>query len=460
VLDEAGLHRKRVPFSARVRLLCHRCQKRRGRIYLTILACYCLLVLAGLIAFAVIHPDNPEPRVVISILLNLGLIQAFALFLVWPHEAAHLLAAKLLGLRVFRVCIGTGQLHFTFHCLGVPWEVRGLADRGITIVGMPSLRFFRLRKFFVVLAGPLLHVFLLSLCWWWARGYEFLPDRARMRSWVLWILPLLDFFISNAMLLAVSLLPFKWRYGGTFVRSDGMLLFATPFMSREKIEEEHAASLVLAGAESLGKKEFTEAIRCFERSIKRNPKNITMQMMPGYALLANQQFAEARTRFQSIWDSQDLKGTERAMVADAIATVILYDLPSESRRDAAPESSAEKSERQASSSAAAVEEAERYCAEALQNIALLPAQVRLSMFATKGCLLVEKGDLAQGSEMLEKVKYEGDDSHVNAICNCFLALAAARAGDLGECRRLVAEAERLEPGCQVLQRVRKEWPQV
>jgi len=52
---------------------------------------------------------------------------------------------------------------------------------------------------------------------------------------------------------------------------------------------------------------------------------------------------------------------------------------------------------------------------------------------------------------------ELDEPHMSAVCHSYVALAAARRGDLETGRQHVSQAEALETHCIVLERVRCEW---
>jgi len=95
--------RYRKSFRRRVELLCPRCYQKnahsnRKSNLLINLGC-------GLLgAFLVVM----EPlRYSGWVLLNLFVVQLFLVFAILPHELGHAIAAKLCGLRVFKICIGT-----------------------------------------------------------------------------------------------------------------------------------------------------------------------------------------------------------------------------------------------------------------------------------------------------------------------------------------------------------------
>jgi tetratricopeptide (TPR) repeat protein len=463
VLDASFLHLERQPFTRRQFSYCSRCRRRRGRKLLAIFALYCIagLLVAGV--GSVLIPSDPVFRIILAGLLNLCLVVAFAFLLLWPHEAAHALMAWILGLRVFRICIGRGRVLLTWRCFGIPWEVRSWPDRGLTHVGIPTLRFSRLRTFLMVLAGPLLHVLLLALCWGWLMAHVPWQNLAATIPGVVSLFLMVDLLVANAIILAVNLFPFRLRFGDERFASDGLQLCTIPFQSRQAIRARHAAAyFALSGLECMRAKQWQEAIGWCQRGLGQCPADFANRFLLGTAFLGSKQFEAARQHYDALWQQADLNPVSKALVADAIATTILFSLPLLLQSERGGENSGKQAHESAANTVRSlvIQEALGYCDSAFQLLAQLPKSTRLSFYGTKGALLIEEGSVDEGVAILEQLLEEADEPHVSAVCHSYLALTAARQGDLETGRQHISQAEALETDCIVLERVRCEWPEM
>jgi len=86
---------------------------------------------------------------------NAALGMIFLSLLVIPHELGHALTAKLLGMRVFKIVLGTGKPFWQKKWLGVLWEFGSVPWGGATYIGQGRKDFYRLNFFMVGLSGPL-----------------------------------------------------------------------------------------------------------------------------------------------------------------------------------------------------------------------------------------------------------------------------------------------------------------
>jgi hypothetical protein len=85
---------------------------------------------------------------------NILLLVAFSFLMTVPHEFAHALAARALGMRVFRIILGHG-LTLVEGRLLFPIEVKMLPLGGVTVAAHRSRKWLRLKTFVMVLAGPM-----------------------------------------------------------------------------------------------------------------------------------------------------------------------------------------------------------------------------------------------------------------------------------------------------------------
>jgi tetratricopeptide (TPR) repeat protein len=438
-------------FSSSVSSYCPRCFE-KGR-YDTDLVILCALVASFLLAAAIaLIAKDPLAKAPAPFLAFFVFIYAA----IWPHEAGHALCAWALGLRVYRICIGRGPTLLTVRLGDFRLEIHALMDRGFTQIGHPSRRFLRLRSFLMTLAGLLANLFLAVTAWYW------LPSGAAFRADSRLNVPFffgIAFIGANLLLLVMSLVPYKTRWPVAGQASDGLKLLLIPFMSRAAVEQAHALYFFQEAQVCLDSKDYVQAIQWCERGLAAYPHDCTIAYARGCALLTLKHYGKAWEQFSSLFARKDLLPAMRALVGDAIATALLYGAISEDPGvlESAglplvqhPDISLETRKW------AAIEEAAIYSKESLSRCQDLPWQAQASIQATAGCILVEQGKPAEALPILQSVMSGLESAHAQAVCACYIALAAARLGMCEKSERWLKTARELDTECVALQRVSRE----
>jgi hypothetical protein len=187
--------------------------------------------LLGLIAFGLVGIAFPAFPLG-WLYLNAALTIILGALLLIPHELSHALVARLLGLRVCAILLGTGKLLWCGRVFGVPVQVRAVPVAGIVTFSLTKSRLMRLRRFFTYLAGPAANGVLLAVVLVLVPGHrlypldrpptplnelgaKWLPDR---------LLVEFDFVLANAVLLVGNLWPRIISIGGMRLESDGLAL--------------------------------------------------------------------------------------------------------------------------------------------------------------------------------------------------------------------------------------------
>jgi hypothetical protein len=374
---------------------------------------------------------------------------------VFLHEAGHFLCAVALGLRVFHVRIGWGPTLIETTRFGVDFEIKVFPWMGIVFVGYPSTYFFRLRGFLVVLAGPATNAALAVALWWLLGDPSHRPGKVETGLRIVGN----GFVLLNGILSLGALLPYNEKIPEGRLPSDGLQLLTLPFTSRESIRQTHAYYFTREGDACRKNNQPERAAEWYQRGLNHYPDHWLNTFGLGCALLGLKQPAVARQLFLALYARPELGPVARAYVVDAVATADLYLLvehtaslgetnPSPGEARAALFDTPRASE--------LLEEAERYSEEAVANVRLLPPPSRLSLLATKGCVLIERGKFPEGVALLEAVLNSLDDPPHQAFVGGYLALAAARQGQDKEARSYLESARLLDPSCVVLEAVTRE----
>lgn len=416
------------------RLYCPRCFERRhlGGFKIILLAKAAVGV-AGLVlvvlASAGLASEGLRPFG--WLLLNLFLLFAFQVLVILPHEAGHALATWLLGARVFSVWVGLGKTVVEIQLGKVKLEVKRFPVGGLTFVGHPDVRHYRLKQLLIVLAGPLVNAGPLAALWVCVP-----PGSWRAENLGAGLAPAFTFFVANLIVLVVNLFPIRVRMGDLWVALDGLALLTLPFVSRATVGQVHALYFIQEGEVCRNARRYDQAAAWYERGLACYPEDLLNRFYLGLALAQGKQFERARREWLVVLGRADLDPQVRAVVLTNLAEVNLWvDPPEAPGREAAD----------------LLGEADRFSAEALQSVPWLP-----NSKGTRGMVLTELGQLDEGMPLLQQAFQEHQDAEGKATCACFLALAEIRQGHSEEARTYVETAQQLDPDCFALEKVLKE----
>jgi tetratricopeptide (TPR) repeat protein len=372
---------------------------------------FLFIVVCGAFALGVASPQDR------SVLLFAPLLLVFFWLGIVPHELAHAFAARVLGLRVFRVSIGFwGPIVWRWMIFGTEICVRPLWSGGLATVGAPSLRFIRWRWLLMVAAGPLANVLLAAaaLC---------------LRPTASWgELLVVPFVTANIVLIVLSLFPWHHATPLGHFRSDGLVLMSSPFAARAAWVKLHVFYFAQEAAEQIQRKNYQAAIAWAERGLREYPADNSLRGTLGVAQLGLDDFSSARKTFLDCLEACGEDLGQRALFLNNIAWTDLFtDHPT------------------------LLEEADRYSAEAIR-IAPWFSWIR----GTRGMVLVELEHLDEGIDLLNKALGGNREPQNRAQNACCLAIAFAKKRDLDESRKYLEKARELDPDCSLIPRVEKE----
>lgn len=401
----------------RVKLLCPHCwQKHQTSSLQLLLAANIILALFGLILLML-----PASLVELRVIAVFCLIPPLLMVLLVPHEVGHVLAAQLLGLRVFSVSLGLlGRTLWKCRLASCTLEVKSLPFVGYTTVGHRSQRCLRLRHFLMVLAGPMANAALS------APVYLLLVTPNANTGTLL----LHAFCWANLLMLPLNL----WPRQISGLPSDGLQLLRMPFLPRTEVQRFHMEYFLGEGIDSLQREDWTAAGTWFERGLEAHPRNPRLLNALGVVFIKQGRFAAAYNLLHELLKRDDLDPVVRASILNNIAWANLH--------------CAETN---------LLDEADRYSREGMEWLPWLAA-----FKGTRGSVLVELGRAEEGIPLLEDalVEYtEVKDKAVNAINACYLSIGYAKRGLAGEARLRLEEAQKFDPQCYLLPRVFNELRQ-
>jgi tetratricopeptide (TPR) repeat protein len=416
---EEAFRKHKAGLSGQPTMLCPECWSKQ---YIAMSKMSFSLIGIAFVGGLIIHYFDPS-NFLAALLINVVLLYIFMLTTVVPHELGHAIAGRLLGYKVFRVIIGYGKVLFKRRFLGWEWEFRPFPIGGVTVIAIRSSRFYRLRRFVMLLAGPLVNVIFIVLLFW------ILPKGGSLSSYSLQgVAPALDFFLANAVLLGLNLWPYKITTAAGVTENDGLALITIPFSKRKKIEEHLSAYYFLASHDLSRQKQYVQAIRVCEEGLGLYPDAVPLRMQLGIVFLALNEFEKARASFTELLTRKDIKPGQKMIILNNIAYTNLLS----GRTDL-------------------TEEANRYSEEAYKNIPWVPA-----VKGTRGAVLVETGRVDEGLVLLREAFDAYSEPEGKALNAAHIALGEKLRGNTEESMRYLKVAHTLDPQCQLLNRVIEE----
>lgn len=330
------------------------------------------------------------------------------------HELAHGLADLVLGLRLFSLSYGlTGRVLYRRRLGTCALEIRSSLSGGFALAAPRSTRWLRLRWSLVVAAAPLANALLAAAAFSVSLKSPIAEGVVRSFGW------------ANAILLGLSLFPFKYATPFGVSPSDGLGLFTIPFSSADKLKQTHAHYFALEGMECLRQKNYAAAESWARRGLEACAGELSNRTVLGLALLGNKRLSEARDLFLELAESTTPPANSPPCKALFLNNVAYIDLMTEDEK--------------------LLEEADRYSQQAMR---LNPWDAYIK--GTRGSVLVTLGRLDEGIGLLEQAIEEHEEPENKASNACWLSIAFRKAGNLEASHRLLNQARQLDPECEYI----------
>jgi tetratricopeptide (TPR) repeat protein len=349
--------------------------------------------------------------------LDLLFLTAMNFPIIAAHEFSHAIAGSLLGVRVFRVMIGSGRLLASRRAFGITWEWRLWPVTGGTVMACPPQQGNRARFFGAVLAGPALHVlllfaalavqvFLLVLQGW------FHVDAVLLLHWTGL------FIVFNLILLLFNLLPRRAASPSGQIGTDGWQLLHLLFMKEEEEQIRVQSYYVMGAMEASLRNDAADALRWVEQGLAGFPKQPALLAMQGEIFIRKKKYAEARGIFFDLLASE---GSKNPFYKYLMYNNIAY-------ADAL------------TGDPALLPEADRYSAEACRQLPWEP-----SIVGTRGTVLVEMNRLDEGIGLLKEALAKQKTMSGKAADAYHLSVGEGRRGNAEESRRYLDLARTYDP---------------
>ncbi len=357
------------------------------------------------------------------VFVNLFLYQIFLTLTILPHELGHAGMARLLGMRVFKIYVGTGRTLFSLRLLGFEVEFRAVPMGGLALATHRTLDYLRPKQFAFILAGPTINLLLLAAV---------LPVLDLDQLWSFQPLEQgvqlgLMFFYANLTVLIENLWPHDITTLIGKVPSDGKQLFLTFFLSREQRVLHHASHFVMEASVCHQKGDNHEAREWLEKGLALYPDNEALLSWHGVIALELAEYEQARACFLELLNRESAQPLMRPVMLNNIAYADALIGGDE-----------------------LLKEADALSSEAMAAVSWMPA-----IKGTRGTVLAALGRYDEGIPLLQESMSQAESPNHKAQNACLIAEAECRRGKLDVARRYLEEARRLDPKCSLLSRAER-----
>lgn len=229
------------------------------------------------------------------ILLNLSLAIALSHVSLLPHESGHAFFAKLLGMRVFRISVGIGNVLFKAHVFNTLVEFRLFPTFGYVVALNTSIRWFRLKRCIMVFGGIFANIMMIYALYRMApQGFSIadITDSLSPIAIIIWL---------NVLSILVSLWPIKFisELGTTY--SDGLNFVKTLFMKKEEINEFIARYYCLEGMYWKDRGDYEASKKWYEACLEEYPDNRSCKNDLGVLCMKTGNFDRALKLFHDLY---------------------------------------------------------------------------------------------------------------------------------------------------------------
>ena len=188
------------------------------------------------------------------LLINVACFDVFNVLTIVPHELGHAIVGRMLGLRVFKIIVGSGRPWFRTRLCGFDAEFKTLLLGGVAVAAPRSVAGYRWKTFLFIMGGPAVNLALAGGALL-ARPAGEVWGFARLHQAVV---PLQVFFYSNVVVLLANLWPQMIQTDLGKLASDGKQLFRTAFGRADDAASSHAMLFAMEGIDCRARSDFQD----------------------------------------------------------------------------------------------------------------------------------------------------------------------------------------------------------
>ena len=297
-------------------------------------------------------------------LLIINLI-AFIFFLyidIYIHELGHYFFGRIMNIGVSRVIVGKGKEIWRKKIFGTLFIInKGIG--GANAIGKITLEFIRTRMFIFTIGGVFMQMSMVILCIL-LFGLDLHFSHTINIPGV--------FACSNILLIVFNLIPYQTQIQGFKRPNDGLLLLKIPKLNEKDINELLSAGDIMEAHEFYEKRDYLPAMEAFQRCIEKFPASEVAKADYALCLMECLRFEESKSILLNILQ-QKYDPKYEASIYNNLTWLYLLNMKQES-----------------------LLEADKFSKKIMD---LNPNHTNFRN--TRGCVLIELGEIAEGIVMLE-----------------------------------------------------------
>ncbi|HEX3046879.1 MAG TPA: site-2 protease family protein [Bacillota bacterium] len=359
--------------------------------------------------------------------LSFVLVPAFITAAVIFHEIGHALVARIIGLKVHFVIIGSGKPWFKFKLGKTEIDIRSQPFSGFTGPAFTSIKGARYKRFLISGAGPFMNLVL-----------AILPFFLAIKEFIWWIsfwnpyLPLQMFILVNLYSFIMAMWPRTHNTPLGRMPNDGKSLLMIPTMSQSTIEGWLTVNFSLEAKKLREAEDFQAAERVVREGLAKFPDNPTNLNDLALIYLETSQYHEALTILHALMKRVDAEPSMIHIFANNIAWTNLL--------TGDPE---------------LLDEADRLSEEAYRFHPRMP-----SIMNTRGWVLITRGRVEDGIFLLQSGFDRTHDLQAKAVVACCLAMGEAKLGHFERAKLYLYLAKKMDSSCVLFNNLSRLAPEL
>jgi tetratricopeptide (TPR) repeat protein len=358
---------------------------------------------------------------ILTLLSNLAFVYLMFFPVVFVHELGHAATARFLGFKVFGVVMGYGRKILEIEAFKIPIRLNLIPLQGLTLALPKTKTLFKTRTWFYIWGGLITHVLSVFLCYKLLGADEFF-NAIHPKNLFIHFAPLTAFIYANAFLFLGNAIPQKLSLPTGTAYTDGYQLLALPFRKSKGLDELNLVFEEMKAIKYMQQEKYDDALEIYEMLRTLKPDNFLMSMNVGHIELAKGNLDAARDTFVETLEKLEKEKPEdksyerfKYILYNNIAwTNVVY-----SREEL-------------------LAQADDYSEKALNS------SPKFAVFlGTRGAVLVRKGEIQQGIELLKRAfKYQSENAARSAEA-LFIGIGEAKLDNRKEALSRLEQARNL-----------------
>jgi tetratricopeptide (TPR) repeat protein len=357
------------------------------------------------------------------LLINCWLFLLCRCIAVFPHEVGHAVAARLLGLRVPRVVIGTGAVKIDWPFLGGRLHICDAPLGGWTHVAFQRMH-FRRDRCVVLVAGVLATLLVIA-----AILMAFDPSRVAGESLTRGTAPRQVLILVAFAEVAVNFWPRHIRTALGTQPNDGRQLVELARLTPARIDEVLRSSRMLEVMDDISRERFDQALARCNSVLAEDQNHLNALWSRSAVFLLLERAEEGKVELEALSARRDMPAEWRPVLANNLAWADVLLRPRDLSR-----------------------------ADQLSSEALTALKDEPYAMGTRGSVLAEMGRAGEALPLLESALARVRRPQEKGDLSVHVAMALHGLGRVDEARRRFADAERWHPTSRLLDRVRRLFP--